>query len=110
MLNRFARLFRKSNGETAGARGHRAGYVAAALAIGLLLAFTAVAQACPLCAEALESQADSGGGGVVKGFFWSILLMVSMPFLLFGGFTALVVRAYRKAEADHQPSERPNIH
>ncbi len=55
-----------------------------------------------MCAEAVANQAGSDSSGMVSGYFWSILFMIGMPFALFGGFTTLVVRAYRKQETVEQ--------
>ena len=50
----------------------------------VLLSVADFAAACPSCKEALGN--SSGGGDLVSGFFWSILFMLSMPFLLLGSF------------------------
>jgi heme/copper-type cytochrome/quinol oxidase subunit 2 len=49
----------------------------------LAVASTAIAFACPNCKDALAN--DPAQAGLVRGFFWSIMFMVSMPFLIFGG-------------------------
>jgi len=65
-----------------------------AAAAVLLVVLTALAAACPLCKDALEDQAKSGGVGneLGRGFYYSILLMVSAPFVVVGG---LFYRIYR---------------
>lgn len=73
------------------------------LGIALVLVFAPTLQACPLCGDAVENQVGSNAAGVMTGFFWSILFMMAMPYVLFGGFTALVVRAHRQA-ADEKPT------
>ena len=88
------------NRSTAGP--HRGPYQPVLLALMLVLVLAAAAQACPMCAEAVGNQSGSDSSGMVSGYFWSILFMMSMPFALFGGFTALVVRAYRKQETVEQ--------
>jgi hypothetical protein len=59
----------------------------------LVLAWSAVVEACPNCKQALSEN----GHSLVTGYFWSIVFMMSMPFLLLGGlstyFYILVVRA-----------------
>jgi hypothetical protein len=71
------------------------------LAILLLLACGAWAQACPNCRDAMAG--DHTQAGLVRGFFWSILFMLSMPFLIFGGLSSYfyweVCRARRAARA-----------
>lgn len=68
-----------------------------AVAIAALAAvvLTAAAAACPLCKEEV---ADSGPG-MWRGMFWSILLMVSMPFAAAGTVILLVLRAKRRQDA-----------
>lgn len=56
---------------------------------------TPVAQACPGCKEAIESQ--TGEGAKLKnGYFYSILFMMAMPFTLLGTGAFLVTRSIRK--------------
>jgi hypothetical protein len=52
-------------------------------AVLLFIALEAVAMACPNCKDAMAS--DPAQQGFVRGLFWSILFMVSMPFLILGG-------------------------
>ncbi|MBX3412662.1 MAG: hypothetical protein KF708_08240 [Pirellulales bacterium] len=66
---------------------------------------------CPSCKQAL---ADSKGGNMIAGYFWSILFMMSMPFTLLGGFSGymyLLVRRARnqanKAAASSASVEQP---
>jgi len=66
--------------------------------IGCVLALSATAWACPGCKEALAS-GDGQGGDLVAGFFWSILFMLSMPFLIFGTFCTSMYVAVRRARA-----------
>lgn len=72
--------------------------LAAAALVFTASALTAdAAWACPSCREALAS--SSGGGDLVGGFFWSILFMLSMPFLLLGSFSLYFYLLIRKARA-----------
>ena len=79
--------------------------------IGCLVAAVAVcwlcgaetASACPSCKEALA--ASSGGGDLVSGFFWSILFMLSMPFLLLGSLGLYFYFLVRKARLAQGASE-----
>jgi len=66
-----------------------------ALVLVALLA-PAVVSACPLCKDA-KSDTDYPGGGasLPKGFYYSILLMVSAPFAVVGGLAARIVLARR---------------
>lgn len=59
-----------------------------------------VAHACPTCKEGL----NENGGNLVQGYFWSIIFMMSMPFLIFGGLASMfyldVRRARRRQETE----------
>ena len=60
--------------------------------------------ACPMCKAALGSH-DRTHGDWVSGFFWSILFMVSMPFVLLGSFSTymyVLVRRARREAAERQ--------
>lgn len=52
--------------------------------------------ACPMCKAALGSS-GRGHGDLVGGFFWSILFMLSMPFLILGGLSAYMYWLVRQA-------------
>jgi len=56
-----------------------------------------VASACPGCKE-LKSDSDYPGGAasLPKGFYYSVLLMVSAPFAVAGTFVTRVVLARRR--------------
>ena len=58
----------------------------------------AVAAACPLCKDA-KSDTDYPGGtaSLPKGFYYSILLMVSAPFMVVGGLGLKIFLARRRA-------------
>ena len=63
-----------------------------------IAAMPSVATACPMCKEALAS----GGGDLVSGFFYSILFMLSMPFLIFGGISSYFYLLVRRARAQQR--------
>ena len=56
-----------------------------------------VALACPMCAETV----NSAGSDVTNAYQASILFMMSMPFLIFGGFAVLVYRSIQKHNASN---------
>jgi len=60
----------------------------------VLVVLPVVLSACPLCKDALEDQSKMGAvpNELGRGFYYSILLMVSAPFLVVGG---LILRIYR---------------
>jgi hypothetical protein len=64
--------------------------------LGLLLTATP-AWACPNCAEGMAH--DPAQAGLVRGIFWSILFLLSMPFLIFagvGGYFYWLIRSARQ--------------
>jgi hypothetical protein len=72
---------------------------AARIVLVLVLAavvLPAVASACPLCKDA-KSDTDYAGGSasLPKGFYYSILLMVSAPFAVVGGLAVRILLARR---------------
>ena len=70
----------------------------AALVMTLVLGLAQASHACPTCKNALHE--DPAQQGMVAGYFYSILFMMSMPFLLigsFGGYAYLLVRRSRNA-------------
>ncbi len=66
------------------------------LVVAGALAFAPTAAACPGCKEAVASQAPGDGPGLVEGYFWSILIMMGMPFALLGTGAVFVTRAVRR--------------
>ncbi len=65
----------------------------------------ALAGACPLCKDA-KSDTDYPGGSasLPKGFYYSILLMVSAPFAVVGGLALRIVHARRRAISAAAPA------
>ncbi len=65
----------------------------------------ALAGACPLCKDA-KSDTDYPGGAasLPKGFYYSILLMVSAPFAVVGGLALRIVHARRRAISAAAPA------
>lgn len=67
-------------------------------AIGLMLA-APLAAACPMCFEALKG--DTGGSGNLPlAFYYSILFMLSMPFLIVAGFSMYFYYLRRNVSAE----------
>ena len=66
--------------------------------IGLLLLFIArSATACPMCADAVASQADKVFvDRLTNGFGWSIAVLMCTPYLLFAGVTFLIIHSARR--------------
>jgi heme/copper-type cytochrome/quinol oxidase subunit 2 len=53
--------------------------------------------ACPNCKESLATGPNAFN--LVRGFFWSIVFMMSMPFLILGGLGSYFYWEVRKARA-----------
>lgn len=68
----------------------------AALTIVLLVAN--LASACPTCKDGVAAN-DPQHAGLVRGYFYSILLMMGMPFALIGCFSLYMYREVLKARA-----------
>src|SRR5438445_5248262 len=66
-------------------------------AVAALLLAPAPAAACPLCKDA-KADTDYAGGtaSLPHGFYYSILLMVSAPFLVVGGLVFRIWLARRR--------------
>jgi hypothetical protein len=71
--------------------------VAVVVLLAVLL-LPALVSACPLCKDA-KSDTDYPGGAasLPKGFYYSILLMVSAPFIVVGAFALRIYRARRRS-------------
>ena len=59
----------------------------------VLVAFPGLLSACPTCKEGLSAS----GFNLVRGFGWSIIFMMSMPFLVLGGISSYFYLEVRKA-------------
>lgn len=79
-------------------RGWKRQAVQLSLILSITVLFCAVAQACPTCKEGLAT-ADPNHDRLVQGYFWSILFMMSMPFLILGGLGTYFYVEVRRARA-----------
>jgi hypothetical protein len=66
-----------------------------ALSLALTLAPAGRALACPNCKEAVAVQ-PAEAAEMARGYNWSVLFMVGMPFLLLGTGACLVARAVKR--------------
>ena len=66
-------------------------------AIAIVLVLAGVASACPTCKDNLAH--DPATANLARGFYYSILFMVSMPFVIFGGMSAYFYWEVRKAKS-----------
>ncbi len=72
------------------------------LVLVVMCLMASVASACPNCKEAMEKQ-DPTHGGMVKGYFYSIIFMMSTPYLLLGTFCAVMYYRVRRARLAGKP-------
>jgi len=70
----------------------------AVVAVLALFLLTDVAAACPTCKDGLD-QSDPQHQSVAAGFYYSILFMMSMPYLILGSFGYLAFVSIRRAKA-----------
>jgi hypothetical protein len=67
------------------------------LAAALVVLLMGVAVACPNCKDGVDTS-DPDGLNVARGYFFSILLMLAMPFTLVGSFGCYVWREMRRQQ------------
>jgi hypothetical protein len=82
-------------------RRFKSSFLAPLIAVGLLFALDDAVQACPSCQAALAAH-DPESANLVRGYFYSILFMIGMPFSMLGVFSASMYRAVKKAERDRE--------
>ena len=68
------------------------------LIVAVALLTAADAFGCPNCKDAV-SDADPDGMNLARGYFYSSLIMLAMPFALIGSFSAYVWREMRRQKA-----------
>lgn len=77
---------------------------AVALAVvSAMLLIVPLAEACPNCKDGL-SENSTEQAQLVQGYFWSILFMMSMPFLILGTFSSCMYVSVRRAR-NRQPGQ-----
>jgi len=67
-----------------------------AVVVVALVLLPAILSGCEMCKDALEDKSTGLTSDLGRGFYYSILLMVSAPFLLLGGLFLGIVRARRR--------------
>jgi len=78
----------------------------AALSLVALVVIAADALGCPTCKDAVNTS-DPDGLNLARGYFYSILLMLAMPFTLIGSFGCYVWRERRRQQRDQAASHEP---
>jgi hypothetical protein len=71
---------------------------AVAIALAVACCFASESWACPTCREDLAN--DPQGRGLASGFYYSILLMMTMPFAIIGMLGAVAYRSVKRAQAE----------
>ena len=74
--------------------GMKCGFVLGVAAV-VALVLVADALGCPNCKDAVDTS-DPDGLNLARGYFYSILLMLAMPFMLVGSFGCYVWREMRR--------------
>ena len=71
-------------------------WIVAALVVALVLLIASVAAACPTCKDGL-AQNDPQGKAMAAGYYYSILFMMSMPYIVLGTFGSVAYISIRRA-------------
>lgn len=79
------------------------------LTVAVLLVATSIGEACPTCKASLAD--DAGHAGMIRGYFWSIIFMISAVFLTFGGICSYFYVLVKRAQQQQQVADltRPNL-
>jgi len=78
----------------------------ALVAVALVMALAGDAMACPTCKDGV-AEADPEGVNIARGYFYSILLMLGMPFALAGSFGCYVWREMRRQRREQETIDAP---
>jgi uncharacterized paraquat-inducible protein A len=76
-------------------------WIVGAVVVALVLLIASVAAACPTCKEGL-AQNDPHGQSIAAGYYYSILFMMSMPYIVLGSVGSLAYFSIRRARAAAQ--------
>jgi hypothetical protein len=71
------------------------------LAVFFAFAFHGAAEACPTCKDTIAEN-DPQNANLVRGYFWSIVFMMSMPFLITASLGAYMYWEVRRARLARQ--------
>lgn len=66
------------------------------LSLAILFLSDVISYACPNCKDALGTEAAKS---LAQGYYWSILFMLSLPFLLSGFIAFKIIRANRSKKS-----------
>jgi uncharacterized membrane protein len=80
-------------------------WIVAAIVVALVLLIASVAAACPTCKEGL-AQNDPHGQSIAAGYYYSILFMMSMPYIVLCTFGSVAYYSIRRARQKQlEPNE-----
>lgn len=77
-------------------RSRKLSRVVALGCVVLVIGTATVAEACPSCQQALNS--DGSQGDLARGIYYSVLFMMAMPFAIVGTFGAMAYRAIKREQ------------
>ncbi len=72
--------------------------------LALVAVVATVASACPTCSEGLAGN-DPHHRSIAAGFYYSILFMMSMPYILLGSLGCLAYVSIRRAKLQQDASD-----
>ena len=75
--------------------------------LALVAAIATVASACPTCSEGLAGS-DPHHQSIAAGFYYSILFMMSMPYILLGSLGCLAYVSIRRAKVQQETDAASN--
>jgi hypothetical protein len=81
----------------------RAAIAGCLVAVALVISPTPAA-ACPTCKDAI-AQNDPQHQAMVRGYFYSILFMMSMPFIVVGTFGGMAYYSVKRARRESPQNE-----
>lgn len=79
-------------------------FLLVAMSVGLTLALAGAAMACPTCGEGLM-QADPHAQSIAAGYKYSIIFMVTMPYLCLGTLASIAYYSIHRARAQQHAAE-----
>ncbi|MBA4105193.1 MAG: hypothetical protein C0485_05495 [Pirellula sp.] len=79
--------------------------IACGLALLVVAVLNDVATACPTCREGLAEN-DPHGQSMAAGYYYSILFMMSMPFIILTTFGSVCYRSVKRAQAERDAAEK----
>jgi uncharacterized membrane protein len=82
-------------------------WVVVALVFALVLMLASVAAACPTCKDGL-AQNDPHGQSIAAGYYYSIIFMMSMPYIVLCTFGSVAYLSIRRARQAKETGETAN--